>query len=135
MGPSPESLESLAIDLLKPARVTPRVIAGAVRRAKRAGAYWSMLSPLERALLEAASRARLEEYRSPVLRSLLATLVARIEAHTLKGLVLLKGLWYALSRGLVRPLLHEIKGRLDYIKYLGKSLLTVEEYFTPLPGS
>ena len=125
-----ETVEETVASLLEPHHVTPQLVSRALKRARRHGLYWSLLKPLERALLEAAARARVAEYKSPTLKRILARLIALIEANTPTGLVILKGLKYALSRGLLA--LAQAKNKLNYIKYLGRSLLTVENYFTPL---
>ena len=131
-------LEGLVRGLLAPERVTRALVQRALRRARRLGLYWRVLEPLERAVLEAASRASVEEYRSPRVKRLLAAIIAKIEEYTMRGLVLKAGLSYALSRGLLalpkapRALLGALRSKLSYIRYLGRSILEVYSYFAPL---
>ncbi len=139
MGSGAENnLETVAIKLLEPEKVTRSKIIYHVRRAKRLRIYWYILDSMERALLEAAMKTRIEEYRGEKIKSLLARLIAKIELHTMKGKVILAGLQRALSLtsklllgGLPR-LLKWAREKLDYILYLGRSILTVELYFTPI---
>ncbi|GAB6148704.1 hypothetical protein [Stetteria hydrogenophila] len=137
-------LASVALELLKPGEVTPSLVSREIRRARRLGLYWRILSPLERALLEVASRLRVERFKSPRVREMLAALIARIELHTARGLVLVKGLSRALStlggrlqgllRGGLRALVSWARGRLGYLRYLGRSMLVLEEYLAGLLG-
>ena len=126
--------------LLEPEVVTRRKLAYHVRRAKRLRIYWVILDQWERAILEAAIRARVDEYRGKAIKRLLARLIAKIELHTMKGKVLLLGLQRALSRlstllpvGFSR-LLEWAREKLNYILYLGRNMLVVELYFAPLKG-
>ena len=126
--------------LLEPEVVTRRKLAYHVRRAKRLRIYWVILDQWERAILEAAIRARVDEYRGRAIKSLLARLIAKIELHTMKGKVLLLGLQRALSRlstllpGGFSRLLEWAREKLNYILYLGRNMLVVELYFAPLKG-
>ncbi len=137
---SEDSLETLAMKLLEPEVVTRRKLAYHVRRAKRLRIYWVILDQWERAILEAAIRARVDEYRGRAIKSLLARLIAKIELHTMKGKVLVLGLQRALSRfstlltGGFSRLLDWAREKLNYILYLGRSMLVVELYFAPLKG-
>ena len=138
-GSGGDELFEVAMCLLEPGRVTPQLVLRTVRRARRLGLYWRVLEPLERAVLEAAARARVNEYRSPVVRRILAKLIAKIEVHTMKGVVVLTGLKYALSRGLLGSIvgglgdiLRAAKRKLEYILYLGRNMLVVHNYFEPL---
>jgi len=133
-------VEEAVLELLKPARVTPQMVSRALVRARRYRLYWTLLTPLERALLSVASRLRVREYRSPKVRGMLAELIARIEAETLRGQVVRLGLRRALSTGAARALLAAgpqalldwARRKLAYIRYLGRSILVVLDYFTPL---
>ena len=131
-------LLGLVEQALVPSRVTPALVSRALNRARRLGLYWKILAPLERALLWAAARARVSEYRSPRVRELLAKLIARIEAQTPRGLALAAGLAYALSRRLLPQLpsparvLGVLREKLQYILYLGKNALITRNYFSPL---
>ena len=137
---SDDSLEILAMRLLEPGVVTRRKLAYHVKRAKRLRIYWIILDQWERAILEAAIRARVDEYRGKAIKSLLARLIAKIELHTMKGKVLLLGLQRALSRlstllpGGFSRLLEWAREKLNYILYLGRNMLVVELYFAPLKG-
>lgn len=135
-----DSLEDLAMKLLEPDSITPRIITYHVKRAKRLRIYWSLLDSMERALLEAAIAAKVNTYRGRRIKSLLARLIAKIELHTMKGRVLLTGLQGALSKlhtvshGGFSRLLSWAREKLNYILYLGRSMLVVELYFSPLRG-
>jgi len=137
---SDDSLEYVAMKLLEPEVVTRRKLAYHVRRAKRLRIYWVVLDQWERAILEAAIRASVDEYRGKAIKSLLARLIAKIELHTMKGRVLLLGLQRVLSRfstllpGGFSRLLEWAREKLGYIRYLGRSMLVVELYFAPLRG-
>ncbi len=112
--------------------LTPSRLAYYVRRARRAGA-WYKLSEMQRALIKAAASTRVDEYRDGKLKEMLAGIIASIEAHTALGALLTLGLKYALERGLVKASLGEIVGKLGYIKYLGRSVMsTLNYYIRPL---
>lgn len=135
---SDEVLEKLALELLEPRRVTRKEISYHLKRAKRLKLYWTVLDALERAVLEAAVRAKVDEYRSKRVKSLLAKLIAKIEFHTMRGKVILFGLQKALSKassilsGGFSRLLGWAREKLNYILYLGRSMLVVELYFSPM---
>ena len=139
-GVDGDPLEEVVVELLAPGEVTPWLVERALRRARRLGLYWRILTPLERALLNVAAKLKVERYRSPKVKALLAKLIARIEAHTLRGEVIRLGLRRALSTGAARALLEAgpralvewARRKLGYIRYLGRSMLVVLDYFTPL---
>lgn len=135
-SPENNAVALVAEELLKPGEVTPQLVAREIRRARRLGIYWRVLDPLERALLQVAARLKVDSYRSPKVRELLARLIARIELYTMRGVVVLTGLRYALSRGAfrgvlssgLRALVEWARSKLKYILYLGRSMLVVEGY-------
>ena len=128
------SLEALLLKLLEPERVTPVEAFRALKRGRRSGALWRVLTPLERALLAAAARARVREYKGPRIKPLLAAIIAKVESQTVRGLVLAVGLRRVLSiaPGLLslrpRALLETLKRKLQYLLYLGRSILEVAGY-------
>ena len=121
----------LAVNLLKPEKVTPSIVERAIKRARRYRLYWTILNDLERAILQVASRLQLGEYRNPTIKSLLAGIIAKIEAHTMRGRTLITGLAHALSRRLT-TLASNLRSKLDYFLYLGRNLLVTQLYFQPL---
>ena len=133
-GLNREDLAELVGKALVPERLTPALVSRVLNRARRLRVYW-LLSPLEKAILRAAARARVSEYRSPRVRELLAKLIARIEAQTPRGLALAAGLAYALSRGLFSSLpgfsqvLILIRRKMNYLLYLGRNLLIMQNYY------
>ena len=139
--PEGDPLAEAARRLLAPGRLTRALLARELRRARRLGLYWRILDPLERALLAAAAKAPISEYKpsSPTARRL-AEIIARLELHTMRGAVILAGLRRALQlnphplAGGLRGLLAWARGKLDYILYLGRNLLVVQLYFEPLRG-
>ncbi|GBF09732.1 hypothetical protein apy_14570 [Aeropyrum pernix] len=123
-------IESLALQLLKPNRISPETALRALKKARRTGALWRVLSPLERGLLEAAARVRLNEFRAEKLRSTLALIIAKIELHTFKGTLIILGLSRLLTLKSTTPL-EFLRGRLSYIIYLGRIMLETINYFKP----
>ena len=121
----------LAIQLLEPREVTPALVQRALKRARRHRLYWTILDDLERAVMAAAAQARVTRYRNPRIKKLLATLIARVEAHTNKGRILITGLTHALTRRLA-SLTQNLRRKLDYLLYLGRNILTTQQYFQPL---
>jgi hypothetical protein len=137
-GDGGDPLETIVLGLLRPGRLTRELAGRALRRARRYGVY-KALDPLERALLKAAAKAPVREYKPwSATGRILARIIAWIELHTMKGRVLLAGLRraLALNPGLTargpRALLRWALGKLDYIRYLGRSILAVQQYFLPL---
>ena len=133
----PQPLGGLLLKLLEPEKVTPKEALRALRRARRTGALWRALTQMERALLTAAAHTRVTEYRSPKLKALLAKIIAKLEAHTPKGMVLAAAVRRALT---LNPLLASLapqalastlKRKLSYLLYLGRSMLEVIDYYTP----
>ena len=132
--PTPQAgqeILQLAINLLKPEKITPNTINRALKRARRHRLYWTILNDLERAILQVASRLKINEYKNPTIKNLLATLTARIELHTMRGHTLITGLKHALSRHLT-TLTTNLRGKLDYLLYLGRNLIVTQLYFQPL---
>jgi len=129
-------LERLVEALLQPVEVTPAHALKALKRARRTGAL-RILTPMERALLKAAAQARVTRYKNPRIKRLLSTIIAKIETHTKRGTVLLLGLRRALSLGAAplnggpRALLDWARRKLDYIRYLGRSMLAILDYYRP----
>ena len=129
-----EDIEEVVENVLMPRKITKRLIIRTIRRAKRFGIYWR-LDPLERALLEVSALLKIDEFRGKKVREALGRVIAKVEMNTMKGLVLKAGLSYALSRGLLKfkdkfgSLLNFILSKLDYIKYLGRSILAVYNYY------
>ena len=132
-----EDLMRLVEEILLPDRVTPALVSRALNRAFRLRIYW-LLDPLEKAILRAASRARISEYKSPKVRELLAKLIARIEAQTPRGLALAAGLFHAFSRGLLESCSHVsfprsiMRDKISYLLYLGKNLLETKNYYVTI---
>jgi len=133
-------IEALLLEFLKPGEVTPQLVRRALNRARRLGLYWRILSPLERAFLNVASRLKVKSYHSPRVKELLAMLIARIESYTMRGRIIKLGLWRALSGGRLNSLpVHQLQSLVDwakrktsYIRYLGRSMLETIKYFTHL---
>ena len=121
----------LALQLLEPSEVTPALVQRTLKRARRHRLYWTILNQLERAILAAAAQARVTRYKNPRIKKLLATLIARVEAHTNKGRILITGLTHALTRRLA-SLTQNLRGKLDYLLYLGRNLLTTQQYYQPI---
>jgi hypothetical protein len=130
-----DPIEEVAAKVLEPKEITKEVVLRALRRSKRLGIYWRYLDPLERAVLEVASRTKIDVFRGKAVKKALARVIAKVEMCTTKGSIIKLGLRYALSRGLIplkgnlRDLLHLVKVKMGYIKYLGRSLLEVSGYF------
>ena len=124
-------LLQLAIQLLEPSEVTPALLQRTLKRARRHRLYWTILNEIERAILTAAAQARVTRYKNPQIKKLLATLIARVEAHTNKGRILITGLTHALTRKLA-SLTQNLRRKLDYLLYLGRNILTTQQYFQPL---
>ena len=121
----------LAIDLLKPDKITPATALRSVKWARRYRIYWTTLNQLERAILQAASKLKITEYKNPTIKNLLATLTAKIELHTMRGHTLITGLKHALTRHLT-TLTTNLRSKLDYLLYLGRNLIVTQLYFQPL---
>jgi hypothetical protein len=96
-GDGEDPLEPIVLELLKPGRLTRELAGRALRRAWRYGVYRA-LDPLERALLKAAAKAPVREYKPwSTTGRILARIIAWIELYTMKGQVLLAGLRRALT--------------------------------------
>lgn len=130
-------LEALLHSLLKPDKITTQTALRALKKARRTGALWRALTSMERALLTAAANARVKEYKSPKLKTLLARIIAKVESYTPKGMVLAAGLRRVLSLNLNVLLLSQpfsqvtimLKRKLSYLLYLGRAFLQVADYY------
>ena len=99
-----------------------------MRRARRSKA-WFKLTTMQRALLMAAAKARVDAYQGSRIREALADVIARIEAETTNGALLALGLKYALERGFVKASLEAVVSKLGYIRYLGRLVLATMNYY------
>lgn len=66
-----DPLDAIVEELLMPGEVTPAIVERTLRRVRRLGLYWRILTPLERALLNVAARLKVPRYRSPKVKRLL----------------------------------------------------------------
>ncbi len=137
-GEIDDVVEEIAKKLLAPGHIDKNIIIKEVRRAKRLGIYWRILDSMERALLKAAMLAPIDRYRPKSMASrAIARVIAKIELNTMRGITFVTGLRRALSVaqppvGGFRSLLSWVKEKINYILYLGRSLLAVYNYFEPL---
>ncbi|BAA80179.2 hypothetical protein APE_1193.1 [Aeropyrum pernix K1] len=127
---SNDSIRSLALQLLKPDKITPKTALRAIRRAKRNGAFWRALKPLQRSILEAAARAKVKKYTAEKLRNILAEIIAQLELYTLRGTLILLGLSRLLALKNITSLAL-LKSKISYVLYLGRRILETVDYFKP----
>ncbi|MEB3755326.1 MAG: hypothetical protein GSR79_00470 [Desulfurococcales archaeon] len=125
-------LLTLTIQLLKPARITRALIQHELRRAKRLNHPWRQLTQTEKALLKAAAQTPIQTYKpTSQTTKLLAIIIAKIETYTMRGKTIQTGLKRILTRKLISStrILQWAKEKLDYILYLGRNLLTLQQYY------
>ncbi len=133
-----EPLHTITEQLLAPARITRALIQRGLRRARRYGEPWRTLTLLERALLKAAAAAPIETYNSEsITGQTLARIIAKIETHTMRGRTLLTALKHILthSPGPATGILGWARRKLDYLLYLGRSLLAIAHYYPQLAAT
>jgi len=104
------------------------LIARYYRRALRGRIWWKL--PLEvRGLIYAALHSSVKVFRSSRVVAALSRALAYIDLYSLRGLVVLLGLTYALPRRLTS--LGEALLKANYIAYLGRRLLESYTYLYP----
>jgi len=98
------------------------------RRALRGRIWWKL--PVEvRGLIYAALHSNITMFRSPKVVAALSRALAYIDLYSMRGLIVLLGLTYALPRRLIS--LGEALLKAGYIAYLGRRLLESYTYLYP----